>query len=305
MICVSYAQDLANDFSTACRRLIKSDLYRKFFPRVRLIKRPENELQTDAGGFRYATSVGGGLTGRGADILIIDDPLNANQAYSESVGAGINDWYSQTLLSRLNDKQKGAIVVIMQRLHQYDFTGYLLEQGGEWKHRSFHRAPKDTPISLPGRQFIWKQGEPLQPQREPISILEKIKKDMGLPRFSAPMDQEPVPESGNMLRKDWLKYCEVIPSRRPGDIIVLSVDTAVKVTEASNFTVCLTFLVRNKNEYHLIDVFRQKLEFPELNKLVIAHAQKYNADAILIQAGMRDHRSFKPSKGPACRASYR
>ena len=284
MICVSYAQDLANDFSTACRRLMESDFYRTLFPSVRLIKSTENELQTDAGGFRYATSVGGGLTGRGADILIIDDPLNANQAYSESVRTGVNDWYSQTLLSRLNDKQKGAIVVIMQRLHQYDFTGYLLEQGGEWKHRKLPAsAPKDTPISLPGRQFIWKQGEPLQPQREPISLLEKIKKDMGLPRFSAQMDQEPVPESGNMLRKDWLKFCEVSPSRQPGGMIVQSWDTAVKATEASKFSVCLTFLIHNKNEYHLIDVFRQKLEFPELNKLVIAHAQKYNADVIIIE----------------------
>jgi predicted phage terminase large subunit-like protein len=286
IICVSYSQDLANALAAMCRRLMESDFYRRLFPRVRLIKSTENELQTDAGGFRYATSIGGTLTGRGGDILIIDDPLNANQAYSDSVRTGVNEWYSQTLLSRLNDKQKGAIIVIMQRLHQYDFTGYLLEQDG-WKHRKLPAiAPRDTLIALPSRQFIWKQGEPLRPQREPISALEKLKKDLGLPRFNAQILQEPVSESGNMLKGDWLKYCEISPFRQPGDVIVLSLDTAVKATEASKFTVCLTFLVRNKNEYYLIDVFRQKLEFPELNKFVSVHAKKYNADAILIEDQM-------------------
>jgi predicted phage terminase large subunit-like protein len=286
IICVSYSQDLANALAAMCRRLMESDFYCRLFPRVRLIKSTENELQTDAGGFRYATSIGGTLTGRGGDILIIDDPLHANQAYSDPVRTGVNEWYSQTLLSRLNDKQKGAIIVIMQRLHPYDLTGYLLEQDG-WKHRKLPAiAPKDTLISLPSRQFIWKQGEPLQPQREPISALEKLKKDLGLPRFNSQYGQEPMPESGNMLKGDWLKYCEISPFRQPGDVIVLSLDTAVKATEVSKFTVCLTFLVHNRNEYHLLDVFRQKLEFPELNKFVIAHAQKYNADTILIEDHM-------------------
>jgi predicted phage terminase large subunit-like protein len=287
IICVSYTQDLANDLSSMRRRLMESDDYCRLFPRVCLVKSTENELQTDAGGFCYATSIGGTLTGRGGDILIIDDPLNSNEAYSEAARNRTNEWYSQTLLSRLNDKQRGAIVVIMQRLHQYDFTGYLLEQGGRWKHVKLPAfALEDTLISLPSRQFIWKQGEPLQPQREPISVLEKLKKEMGLPRFYAQYLEEPVPESGNMLKSDWLKYCEVNPSRQPGDQIVQSWDTAVKAAETSKFSVCLIFLVRNKNAYYLIDVLRQKLEFPELNKLVIAHAQKYNADVIIIEDQM-------------------
>ena len=283
MICVSYAQDIANTHAGMCRRLIESDFYRRLFPNVHLIKSTENELQTEAGGSRYATSVGGSLTGRGGDILIIDDPLNANQAYSESARQGANDWYSQTLMSRLNDKQKSAIVVIMQRLHQYDFTAYVQEQGG-WKHRILPAiAAKDTLISLPGRQFTWKQGEPLQPRREPTSVLEELKKNMGLAAFNAQELQEPVPESGNMLKKAWLKFCEVCPSRQSNDVVVQSYDTAIKATEASKFSVCLTFLVRNKNEYYLIDVLRQKLEFPELNKLVSSHAGKHSANTILIE----------------------
>jgi predicted phage terminase large subunit-like protein len=164
---------------------------------------------------------------------------------------------------------------------------YLLEQGGRWKHVKLPAiALEDTLISLPGRQHTWKEGEPLQPQREPISILESLKKELGLPRFNAQYLEEPVPESGNMLKSNWLKYCEVNPSRQPGDQIVQSWDTAVKAAETSKFSVCLTFLVHNKNEYYLADVLRQKLEFPELNKLVIAHAQKYNADVIIIEDQM-------------------
>jgi len=187
------------------------------------------------------------------------------------------------LMSRLNDKQKSAIVVIMQRLHQYDFTAYVQEQG-RWKHRILPAiAAKDTLISLPGRQFTWKQGEPLQPRRAPTSVLEELKKNMGLAAFNAQELQEPVPESGNMLKKAWLKFCEVCPSRQSNDVVVQSYDTAIEATEASKFSVCLTFLVRNKNEYYLIDVLRQKLEFPELNKLVSAHAGKHSANTILIE----------------------
>jgi len=171
----------------------------------------------------------------------------------------------------------------MQRLHQYDFTGYLLEQGGRWKHVKLPAiALMDTLISLPGKQCLWKEGKALQPQRQPISALESLKKELGLSKFNAQYLQEPVPASGNMLKTDWLRYCEVIPSRQPGDRIVQSWDTAIKAAETSKFSVCLTFLVR-KNEYYLIDVLRERLEFPELSKLVIAHAKKHNARAIIIE----------------------
>src|SRR5207237_8093208 len=91
------------------------------------------------------------------------------------------------------------------------------------------------------------------------------------------------PEAGNLLKIDWLKWCELPPGRQPRDQIVQSWDTAVKVTATSDYSVCLTFLVRNNNEYYLIDVWRKQVEFPELCKAVLSEAAKYQPNAILIE----------------------
>jgi predicted phage terminase large subunit-like protein len=93
----------------------------------------------------------------------------------------------------------------------------------------------------------------------------------------------PLPEMGLMLKRDWLKTYDHLPVKQPGDQIVQSWDTAAKATETADYSACLTFLVRNKNEYFLIDVLRDRLEFPELSKLVVTHSLKHQADAILIE----------------------
>jgi hypothetical protein len=130
IICVSYAQDLADKFANDCRTLMQSAMYRTLFPAARLSsKRPAlHELVTTGRGFRLATSVGGVLTGYGADFLIIDDILKPEDAFSESARRRANEWFSHTLLTRLNDQQNGRILVIMQRLHENDLVGHVLEE---------------------------------------------------------------------------------------------------------------------------------------------------------------------------------
>ena len=129
ILCVSYAQELADKLSRDCRRIVASDWYRLIFP-TRLSPRHQAvpEFETTAQGCRIATSVGGVLTGRGADIIIIDDPLKPEEALSEAHRQGANEWFDHTLYSRLNDKQQGAIVLIMHRLHEDDLVGHVLAQ---------------------------------------------------------------------------------------------------------------------------------------------------------------------------------
>ena len=115
IIVVSYSNDLAIELHRQFRMIIESEWYRALFPRMRVARDTGTELITTAGGSRYATSVGGTLTGRGADLIVIDDPLKAEEANSDVGRKRVNDWYSGTLVSRLNDKDKGAIVVVMQR----------------------------------------------------------------------------------------------------------------------------------------------------------------------------------------------
>jgi len=123
IICVSYAQDLSNKFAADCRTLMSSKMYSDVFPTRLSSQRPAlQELTTTRHGFRYATSIGGVLTGRGADFILIDDPLKPEEAFSETARQNVNDWFDHTLLPRLNNKATGRIAVIMQRLHEGDLT---------------------------------------------------------------------------------------------------------------------------------------------------------------------------------------
>jgi len=129
VICASYGQSLADKHARDTRTIMLSAGYRRAFAtRLSPQKHSVDDFMTTKGGFRMATSVGGMLTGRGGDTLIIDDPLKPDDAFSESLRQAVNDWYDTTLRSRLNSKQDGVIIVVMQRLHQDDLVGHLLEK---------------------------------------------------------------------------------------------------------------------------------------------------------------------------------
>jgi hypothetical protein len=129
IICASYAQDLADKLARDCRRVITSDWFQRAFPtRLSAQRQAVPEFETTQQGCRLATSVGGVLTGRGADIIIIDDPLKPEEALSQAKRQAANEWFDHTLYSRLNDKQKGAIVLFMHRLHEDDLVGHVLAQ---------------------------------------------------------------------------------------------------------------------------------------------------------------------------------
>src|SRR5229473_1006683 len=129
ILCVSYAQDLADKLARDCRGIMMSPWYRRIF-RTRLAahRQAVQEFLTTRQGYRLATSNGGVLTGRGADIILIDDPLKPEEALSDARRQATNEWYDHTLYSRQNDKRHGAIVVIMQRLHEDDLVGHVLGQ---------------------------------------------------------------------------------------------------------------------------------------------------------------------------------
>lgn len=283
-ICVSYSQELAAKLAGDFRKIVQADWYKRIFRIAFPLKDSEGEYQTAAGGFRLATSVGGTLTGRGGDFILIDDPLSALDAFSKTSREGVNDWYGGTLLSRLDDKRTGQIIAIQQRLHREDLSGCLLPQG-QWEHLNLPAiAPADMSIPLSaGRFHTWTAGEPLDAIREPLPLLDQLKKQLGSSVFAAQYLQAPVPPGGNMLKLEWLLSYDHPPTPQAGDEIIQSWDTAMKSGHANDYSVCLTFRVRNKNEYFLIDVFRDRLEFPELAKLVSAHSQCFRATAILIE----------------------
>lgn len=281
--CVSYSHELAATFARQFRTVVTSDWYRALFPNMRLAKDTETECVTTKGGGRLAVPVGGSFTGRGADVIIIDDPMKAGDAQSENARRAVNDCYGTTLLSRLDDKGDGAIILIMQRLHEDDLAGKLLRDGG-WFHLDLPAiAQEDQEIAIgPGTIHHRLKGDVLHPAREPLAILDEIKREMGSLRFSAQYLQRPVPLEGNLIKRDWFKWYDTGPSRDFSVEIVQSWDIASTMGEASDYSVCTTWLVVKRN-YYLLHVWRGQLEFPHLRQKLIALALEHKPNCVLIE----------------------
>ena len=265
---------------------MESTWYRGLFPRTRIDprKNTEGEFETTARGYRLGTSVGGTLTGRGGNLIIIDDPLKPAEAMSETKRTAANEWFDTTLSSRLDSKTDGVIALIMQRLHVDDLVGHVLEKGPPWTHLNLP-AIADSPQQIAlgnGRTYRREVDEVLHPEREPIDVLEELKASMGSQGFSAQYQQEPVPAGGALIKRDWFRSYARTPERRPGDRIVQSWDTASKASKTNDFSVCTTWLIRDA-DYYLLDVLRARLEYPELRRRILAHAEVHGATAVLIE----------------------
>jgi hypothetical protein len=128
VITVSYSDELARLHAAAFRTVVESEWYRALFPDLEIRRATQTEIATTRHGFRYAGSVGGSILGRGADLIVVDDPIKAQAAFSAAERRKVNDFYDSTLYTRLNDKGRGAIVIVMQRLHEEDLVGHVLKQ---------------------------------------------------------------------------------------------------------------------------------------------------------------------------------
>jgi predicted phage terminase large subunit-like protein len=268
VICVSYSDDLAAKFSNDCRAVMRTDWYKLTFPRARIdkAKDTESEVRTTERGYRLATSVGGTLTGRGGDIIIIDDPIKPQDAQSKSVREKTIQWYENTLLSRLDDKVHGAIVVVMQRLHLDDISGHLIERGG-FEHLSLPAiAERPETIELGnGRVHRREIGDVLDPVREPLSALQQQRSAMTPLVFSAQFQQNPIPLEGNLIKRDWIRYFRGSVPPKEGDYFVISWDTAMKATELADYSVGTVWHVQDRGrKAHVVDLVRGRFEYPEL-----------------------------------------
>ena len=288
VICVSYGQDLADKHARDTRNLMNSEFYKALFPtRLASERKAVADFETTAGGGRMSTSVGGVLTGRGADIIIIDDPQKPDEALSDTLRKGTNDWFDNSLLSRLNDKEKGCIIIVMQRLHQDDLVGHVLEQGAPWEMLSFPAiatADENILFRTPfgSRVFRRRAGEALHPERESRETLAGIRKTIGEYNFESQYQQAPTPAAGFMVKLAWLKY--YVPGEEPGSFgrIIQSWDTANKAAELNDFSVCTTWGVNDEN-FYLLDVFRQRLNYPDLRRAALDLASRFKVDTIVIE----------------------
>jgi len=267
IIVSTYADELSEGLSADCLRLMESELYRRIFPRTILSKRTQRMIQTTSGGSRFATTIGGAVTGMGGHYIIVDDPLNASHAYSTPLRTAANNYFGQTLSSRADNPKTARFIVVMQRLHEDDLIGRLLAQGG-WEHlRLQAKATEVAVIDLPGgHKHHVAEGDLLDPDRMDEAYLERQRQWMGSVNFEAQYQQNPAPEKGNQIKREWLHRYTTVPARQDG-IVVQSWDTASKTGVANDYSVCTTWLLQDGISY-LLDVWRGKEEFPDLRKRV-------------------------------------
>ncbi len=268
----SYAESLAYSLSYAVRETISDVRYQRLWP---------HQLDT-AGAVRWqlankenkrasyiAAGVGGGITGEGADLLIIDDPIkNAEDAASETYRTKLGEWYRTTARTRLQPNAK--VVIIQTRWHKADLAGQLLELAN-----TDPQADQWIVLNLPALQ----DNKALWPERYPVDVLTNIRATIGSRAFEALYQGSPIIAEGNVFKREWWHYYKVRPDIK---YKIHSWDTAYKGKTTNDYSVCTIWGVAN-NGFYLLEVFRERLEFPELKRACISAYERDKPQTVYIE----------------------
>lgn len=282
VISVSYGGELAEAQSILFRRLIASPLFRRLFPSFVVARNRADLVETTMGGSRRSTTPNGATTGFGADYIIVDDLLKAGDTYSETLREAANNFFDQTLFSRFNNKQKGAIIGIGQRLHERDIVGHLRTKC-DW-HELILPAIAEERESFEGyygQQFTRRPGDVLS-SIEPQEVLDDIRRMIGNWAFSAQYLQNPLPPDGARVKWNWFPVYDYPAPREAFSRVVQSWDTATSDEPHSAFSVCLTF-GWHEGKWCLLDIYRRKVNFPDLKRAALRLEQDWRPDKILIE----------------------
>lgn len=278
VVCVSYSDELAKTLSRDFKRIVESPWYRRCFPHVRAVKSTENEFETDKGGSRYATSIGGSLTGRGGDFLIIDDPIKPEDAHSDKARESTNEWYRSTLLSRPNDKKRSVLIIVMQRLHVNDLTGFA-NAGG-----SFHKlslpaiAPRDEYIATGAPEpYFRREGELLHEAWEDAQTLARLRGDLGSYNFASQYQQHPETPEGGMFKRDWFKIVEHAPKFTPSGYWFVTIDSALSTSETADYSV-ISLVYGDRGGYWVITSERGRWDYEALKDKALGWRRRIRGD---------------------------
>ena len=304
----SYSLVLSIKHSLDSRLVVSSNWYQKLFPKTKLSKNhnQKSKFLTTENGFRFATSVGGSATGEGGDFLIIDDPHNPTQINSLKMRSRVIEWFEQTFVTRLNDKNKGSIVLVMQRLHADDLSAHL-KSSGNWEILKIPAiAPENIEYKTPKFYKLYQEGELLNSLRDKKEFLHNLEQEIGSRNYAAQFLQEPLPASYNLLSPDDIHCFEKLPEKF--DFFVHSWDTAIKISEKADYTVGTIWGVL-QNKYYLVQMIRQKLAYSDLKNDIEKQIYKYKPRFVLIEdkasgqsliqdlklAGFSNIKAIKPS----------
>ncbi len=284
---ISYGGELAAKHGADFRAIVESDWYRRAFRKMRTLKSTDEEVTTTKRGFFRAASVGGALTGLGGDIFIVDDAQKAVDALSDARRNWLNQWYSNTLISRLDNKRKGTIIIVTQRMHTDDLTAHAMKTSKHWEVLRIPAIADEAEdiVTGDGEDDIYPReaGEALQPDRETAEMLREV--ELADPyTFAAQYQQSPVPIGGLLIQRDWLRRYtkDELPERDYKSKIIVSVDPAAKGGPKNDWSVFTIWLVR-ENVYYLLDLVRGHYDYLQLRDVAVKLAQKYKPDVVLVE----------------------
>ena len=229
----SYASQLSIRDSVKCRRLIESPWYQeRWGDRFALTgdQNTKGRFENDRSGYRLSTSVGGAATGEGGDRVVCDDPHNVQEAESDSVRKGTTDWWDIVMSTRVNDPRTAAKVVVMQRCHQRDLSGHLLEQGG-WEHlclpAEYEKPGCSTSVDWSDPRT--EQSELLWPDRFGPEELESLKRSLGSYAAAGQLQQRPSPAGGGIFKRHWFRYVQPRGANLPPVVVSLPDGTQMSI----------------------------------------------------------------------------
>ncbi len=272
----SYAARLAVRDSLKCRRMVESPWYRERWGDRFVLTSDQNEksrFENDRAGYRIAIGVGGAATGEGGDRVVVDDPHNIREAESDTIRQGVLDWWDQVMSTRLNDPKTGAMIIVMQRVHENDLGGHVLQQGGYEE----LKLPAEYEGSRQVTSIGWKDpraepGELLWPQRFGREEVEGLKRSLGSYAAAGQLQQRPSPAEGGILKRHWWRFYRDAPGKFRE--VIQSWDCSFKDSSTSDFVVGQVW-GRNGADKYLLDQVRGRMDCPATIQAVKRLSEKW------------------------------
>jgi predicted phage terminase large subunit-like protein len=298
-LCSSYSLQLSLRDSVYCRQVIESPKYQRFFPQVKLLsdQNTKGRFNTTKGGYRLATSIDSGNTGEGADVLIADDLNDVSRIHSPAERQSVINWWSQVMSTRMNPGGMDCRLVIQQRCHEEDISGYIMANDPEhtwtrlilpWEYEPDRKTTTfffSDPREIPGEAL----SDLLTPEK-----IEELKggNGLGVTGFATQFQQRPAPAQGATFIKDWFRYFHETASSYFLDGVEIkkewcrkfvTTDLAISLKTTADWTVAQTWAITPHGHLLLVDQFRARIEGPEAIKEFERICQRHNPDAIHVE----------------------
>lgn len=283
-IVVSHNEALAEEHSGQFRKLVSHSAFKTVFPTLNPppTKDTQRVYVTNKNGGRRAVTTQTGVTGLGADFLIFDDPISADDAANQNRCEKVKNWITKSAMSRLNNAATGVAILVMQRLSIWD-PHAAVAQASNWRTLSLPAITDKTRSITTGpiSKYTWKTGELLHPTRLPHAYLDEQRTLMGEAAFKAQFLQAPVPGGGGLIDVGKFKLFNKLPKRRP-DTVMVSIDPAAGGTYAKSYSVILVFYIFDGHLF-LVGRWRRRVEFPKLKTTTLQLIEKYKPDELVIE----------------------